>query len=144
MKTKPTRAGIYGALIEPSCGKQRPLFSLATRFWNPPTDIFESCDRAVIRMEVAGLQPDSIKLEAQGRRLHVSGRRIEPRENDLLCYHQSEIQYGAFERIFEFPFALMIQEIKATYDQGFLTIEVPCRNSKTAVSISVLSESKQL
>lgn len=146
MKIKQQRAVIYGALVEPACGQQRPLFAMTARLWNPPTDIFESEDRAVIRIEASGLVPETIKMRVEGRRLIVCGRRNEPRFDDLVCYHLSEIQYGPFERIFEFPYPPAIENMRMNYENGFLTIEVLKESNRAAatVSISIVQAEKEL
>lgn len=104
---------------------QRPQFALGKRAWNPPTDIFEAHDSAVILMEVAGATPENLSVVADGRRLTVRGTRQEPRSGEVLCFHLMEVQYGEFERVFQFPFRLSTDEIKATYEHGFLRVEVP-------------------
>lgn len=141
MNTKRKTTAIYGAIIDPAYSVQRPLFALTKQVWHPATDVYEAHDRAIIRMELAGIAQETLKITADGRKLRVAGRRSEPKSSDILCYHLSEIQYGQFERIFEFPFPIKIDEITAAYEQGFLIVEVPKKaDQKTVVSIAVISD----
>jgi len=117
------------------------LFSLSAGLWNPPTDIFECQEAAVIRMEVPGVLPADLEIMARGRRLIVRGHRSEPRAAEILCYHLTEVRYGRFVRVFEFPFALDQREIEATFEAGFLVIRVPKqRPAPSSITITLLSE----
>ena len=59
----------------------------------------------------------------------------------IVCYHLIEVRYGRFERVFEFPYALSEEEVKATYEHGFLSIEVPKKSgSETALTVEVIEE----
>ena len=119
----------------------RGLFSLTSRVWVPPTDIFETHDKIVIRIEVPGVAQDSLSVTAHGPKLIVRGRREEPKHSDIHCYHQREVQYGEFERVFRFPFPLSNEEIRASFDAGFLSIEAPKKASAPAgLTVEVLIE----
>ena len=120
---------------------QGPLFSLTRKLWNPPVDIFEAGDRTVIRMEVAGLSSDDFTVTAEGRRLIVRGRRPEQKNDAIVCYHLMEVRYGEFERVFEFPYALRDEDVKATYEHGFLSIDVPKKSeSDSTLTVEVIEE----
>lgn len=104
-----------------------------SRFWQPATDIHETPDALVIRMEVAGATTEtlSVTLSGDGEHLTISGTRGEPageRAARVQC-HQLEIYFGPFERTFELPddFKVDRDEITATLKNGFLTIYLPER-----------------
>lgn len=120
---------------------QGPLFSVTRKLWNPPVDIFEAGDRTVIRMEVAGLSPNNFTVTTDGRRLIVQGRRGEQKNDAIVCYHLMEVRYGEFERVFEFPYILREEDVKATYEHGFLSIDVPKKSeSESVLTVEVIEE----
>ena len=55
-----------------------------------------------------------------------------------------EVQYGEFERVFRFPFPLANEEIKAAFENGFLTIEAPKKAPAPAgLTVEVLIEGRE-
>ena len=44
--------------------------------WQPPTDIYETADSFVVKMEVAGIRPDEdVKIQIEGNKLLIRGNR---------------------------------------------------------------------
>jgi len=114
----------------------KPFFSLTNRFWHPPTDIYECSDAIVIKMEVGGLCPESLSITAQDRKLIVRGKRSEDRNEEIVSYHFMEIQYGEFERVFEFPFNIETEQVKASHEKGFLSIKIP-KSASVCVKVPI-------
>lgn len=104
---------------------QKPIFSLSERVWNPPADVYETCQNTVvIKMEIAGVNLENLQITAENNYLVVRGCRseesLEPKPN----YHLMEIRYGAFERAFGLPFKLEADLVRAQCTDGFLVITV--------------------
>lgn len=117
---------------------QRPLFSLSDHVWNPPTDIYETPDATVIRIEVAGLDEQHLHITTRQNVLIVQGRRALPHPPQV-NFHLMEIHHGQFQRVFQFSFALHSDDIHATYDKGFLIVEIKRRETVvTRVTVEVL------
>lgn len=114
----------YQSTFDNFFSSQQQIFSLGRCVWTPPTDIYETLESTVIRMEVAGLLIEEINITVQANMLIVRGRR-DCVDHEVASYHQMEVHYGAFERFFAFSYPLDKTLIKATYDRGFLTIEAP-------------------
>lgn len=121
---------------------QRPLFSLANHVWNPPTDIYDIGETTVIKMEVAGLDEEQLQVIAQRNVLIIRGRRQQAEDaSPKLHYHLMEIHYGEFERAFAFSFQLDQSTVKATYDRGFLVVEVGHSQPQvTRISVQIIGE----
>ncbi|MBI3736304.1 Hsp20/alpha crystallin family protein [Candidatus Sumerlaeota bacterium] len=126
----------FSAAIDHFISTQRPVFSLSNRLWNPPTDIYEAEDRAVIRMEIAGVAKENLHITAHDRKLFVRGRRCAVPGEEMVSCHLMEVRYGEFERIFEFPFRVRMDDVKASYEQGFLVIEIP-KHIPTRVKVAI-------
>jgi len=120
----------------------RPLFSLSSRIWNPPTDIYESGEATTIRMEVAGLDESHLRIVSQQNLLIVRGRRAHAHADPArVNYHLMEIHYGEFERVFAFSFDIDEGTIKASYERGFLIVEVGKRAPHvTHVKVEIIQD----
>lgn len=117
LKSRPCSENVPGA--------QGYMFNVSQRVWNPPTDVFESDTTVVIRMEVAGMEQDDLDITLDENLLMIRGRRRRDCEEKGLIYQLVEIPYGRFERVFELPPKLALEDIKADYRDGFLTVQIP-------------------
>ncbi len=116
---------------------QRPSFSYR-RPWNPPTDIYETEEAIIIRMEIAGVHEKDIKVSVDGNTLTVQGHRYEEAPTPRRNYHLMEIHYGVFHRVFHLSTSLDRDRIRADYRNGFLLINIPRRmNASCDITISM-------
>jgi HSP20 family protein len=90
--------------------------------WKPPLDIYELQDEIIIKLELAGVKRKEINIIQEGNRIRISGRRKMEDREQIHTYHQMEINYGEFERIIIVSETVRIEEVKASYKDGFLTI----------------------
>lgn len=88
--------------------------------WQPPTDVYETDDSAVVIVEIAGLRAGDYQVSLVGRTLEVSGERSDPAAK--LAYQQMEIRYGKFRTQVQLPRALELSEQTAVYEDGLLKI----------------------
>ena len=93
----------------------------------PRADIQEIGDGLRILLDLAGVTREAIDITVEGRLLRVAGTRNEAESAGCLRYHQMEIPYGSFERVFHLPETADSEAISAVYRDGFLTIQVPLR-----------------
>lgn len=94
-----------------------------TPSWRPPTDIFETKNDIVVRVEIAGMKEDDFLIEIQGQLLTIKGKR--PDIAQRRAFHQMEIRFGEFNIDFEFPVNVESEKIEAIYQNGFLNVSVP-------------------
>jgi len=105
--------------------------------WQPPTDVYETDDSAVVTVEIAGLRPGDYQVSLTGRVLEVSGERRDPAAK--LAYQQMEIRYGKFRTQVQLPWALEPAEHSAVYTDGLLKITLRKAQARR-VSVRVSSE----
>ncbi len=109
--------------------------------WQPMTDIYETEDSMVIKMELAGIHKDDINIGIDGGRLIVRGHRKDESKTHgsqkKRNYLQMEINYGDFERIISLPEGLDTQSIRAEFPMGFLRITIGKRPPKPVIIVSV-------
>ncbi len=90
--------------------------------FSPAVDVFYEGDppRAVVQAELAGIDPDELTLEIEGRELVLAGHR-RPADAEERVYQQLEIDFGPFRRVIQ----LGADVARATYRDGMLRIELP-------------------
>jgi HSP20 family protein len=91
--------------------------------WRPPTDVFETEETIVVRVEIAGMEEDDFKIELDGRYLSIQGTR--PDLPERRAYHQMEIRFGEFNIDVELPAPVVPAEVAAVYNNGFLRVTLP-------------------
>jgi HSP20 family protein len=98
---------------------RRPGFTPAVDVYyegNPP--------RAVVRVELAGIDPDAVTLEVRGRELVISGQRA-AESADERVYQQLEIEHGPFRRAVALGAEVEADRADARYEDGMLIVELP-------------------
>jgi HSP20 family protein len=95
--------------------------------FTPAVDVYYTGDppRAVVRAELAGVPAAEIDLEIRGRELVLSGNRRPPAGGEERLYQQIEVQHGPFRRVVALGADVDGDAAKATYEDGFLTVELP-------------------
>ena len=99
------------------CGEQRP-------------------ERAVIKVELPGIELEAVNLEVQGRALVISGERP-VRDTEGRTYQQVELPSGPFRRIVELSVDVDAEDAQATYEDGILRVELPVRTEQEARQVPI-------
>ena len=115
---------LFGEVFDPH--RRRAAFS-------PAVDVFYVGDppRAVVHAELAGVDPDEVKVEVRGRELVLVGRRLPPQAKGRL-YQQIEIEHGAFRRVVPLGADVDSDAATASYRDGILEITLPLRTDRPA------------
>jgi HSP20 family protein len=94
--------------------------------FSPAVDVFYEGDppRAVVQAELAGIDPDELTLEIEGRELVLAGHR-RPADAEKRVYQQLEIDFGPFRRVIQLGADVVADDARATYRDGMLRIELP-------------------
>lgn len=104
---------------------QKPSFSYKP--WSPPTDVFETMEEIIIKIELAGMKKEDISVTVEKNVLMIQGQRRDSKEMEKKDFHLMEIHYGMFERRFRLPPGLHRDQVSANYENGFLIIRMPKR-----------------
>jgi len=91
--------------------------------WRPPTDVYETEEAVIVRVEIAGMHETDFSIVLDGRYLSIRGVRQDVPERR--AYHQMEIRYGEFSVDVEMPAAVDVENVQAIYQNGFLKIMLP-------------------
>jgi HSP20 family protein len=95
--------------------------------WSPPTDVYETEENCVIKLEIAGMRDEDFEVAFENNVLIIRGNR--PDLNERRAYYQMEIRFGKFEIAVEIPLMVNIEKATAGYQDGFLVIVLPKINS---------------
>lgn len=99
--------------------------SPSARAWAPRVDVFERDENLVVRVDVAGIDPEDIDITVEGRTLTVSGMRASDETIEENGFHRREILSGEFRRTLVLPGGIDSESISANADHGMLEIVVP-------------------
>jgi HSP20 family protein len=98
-------------------------WQVRSSIWSPPTDVYETEESYVVRVEVAGMRDEDFEVTIENNSLLVSG--IRPDTSERRAFHQMEIRFGKFATAVGLPNPVDVDGSLAEYSDGFLTITLP-------------------
>jgi len=116
------------------------VIETAPTAWTPAIRLVENGDRYVLTIQLAGINPDVIDIQATRERLVISGKRQQPEvlEGDRVLH--DDIRYGSFRRVVNLPEAIQNDAVEANFEHGFLTLTLPkieeVRNKVVKISLN--------
>jgi HSP20 family protein len=97
----------------------------ASSHWVPNTDVYVTEEMLVIKVELAGMKKEDLELTVEGNQLTITGHRPDGCRAPKCKFLVMEINYGSFQSVIELPPGYDLAQAKATYQNGFLRIDVP-------------------
>jgi HSP20 family protein len=115
---------------------------LRGRGFSPHVDVYYTDDppRAVVKVDLAGVDPADVALEIRGRQLVIAGER-RPTEAGGRLYQQIEIENGPFRRVVELGADVVPDKASASYVDGVLQVEIPLAEPEQSVRRVPISDS---
>ncbi|CAD6210568.1 unnamed protein product [Miscanthus lutarioriparius] len=93
----------------------------------------ETPEAHVFKADVPGLRKEEVKVEVEdGNVLQISGERSKEHEEKNDRWHRVERSSGKFLRRFRLPENAKTEQIKASMENGVLTVTVPKEEAKKA------------
>jgi HSP20 family protein len=91
----------------------------------------ETPEAHVFKADVPGLKKEEVKVEVEdGNVLQISGERNKEQEEKSDTWHRVERSSGKFLRRFRLPENAKAEQIKASMENGVLTVTVPKEEAK--------------
>lgn len=128
------------ALVPFLSGELRPLFGLRREIdrlfddmagssssrWTPAVDVRETEKTLAIDVELPGIKPENVEVNVENGVLSITGeKRSERTSEEKDRYHMVERSYGSFFRSFQLPAGVDESQIKASFHDGVLTVDIP-------------------
>ncbi len=96
-----------------------PLNSMIV--WRPPTDVYETPDKIIVVVELAGVSEEDMSVTLFSDLLVVEGTR-EPALAEMNACHQLGIKYGEFRAEISLHAPVDHEQVTAEYKNGLLII----------------------
>lgn len=104
--------------------------------WRPPLDVYETEGAIVVRVELAGVASEDVRVVVDGEYLQITGRRALGRPGGSARHLLIEIAQGPFERVLRTRAEYDPDRVSARLEDGILTVELP-KQEKGARVIAV-------
>jgi len=105
--------------------------------WYPPTDIIETKDNYILKLEVPGMKKEDVNIELKANVLTIKGERKEEKEIKEENYHRIESFSGAFSRSFTMPDNIDSQNVFASMKDGVLELKIAKAEDKKSKCIAI-------
>ena len=110
--------------------------------WVPNTDVYETDNGLVVKVELAGMRSENLEITVEGNRMRIMGNRPDGCRAAKCSFRVMEINYGPFESLLELPEAYDLSQAKAAYLNGFLRIDVPLMQRHTKNTKVLVAEGR--
>lgn len=104
-------------------------WTMRSSVWSPPTDVYETEEAYIVRVEVAGMRESEFEITLEDGFLQIGG--IRPDVQERRAYQQMEIRFGRFDTAIGLPEPVDADASRAEYADGFLTVTLP--KAKTTI-----------
>jgi HSP20 family molecular chaperone IbpA len=110
-------------------GLQFAGFRTPASSWQPAVNVYAHPDGLEVCVDLAGVRPEDVAVQAEPRRLRIQGHREPPDCGKPVAgcgrILIMEIPDGSFERIIEFSVEIDPHQVKARQSHGWLWISLP-------------------
>ncbi|KAJ8427539.1 hypothetical protein Cgig2_019958 [Carnegiea gigantea] len=95
-------------------------------FANARIDWRETPEAHIFKADLPGVKKEEVKVEVEGNNvLRISGQREREKEEKTDAWHRVERSSGQFLRRFRLPENAKVDQVKASLENGVLTVTVP-------------------
>jgi HSP20 family protein len=103
----------------------------------PAINVWAAADSAKITAEIPGVDKDDLEINVTGDTLTLSGVRKQDELPEGARYHRQERRYGEFSRSIQLPYTVDVNQVKAAFKNGVLTVELPRIEAEKPKKITV-------
>ncbi|TMC12911.1 MAG: Hsp20/alpha crystallin family protein [Chloroflexi bacterium] len=95
------------------------------RSWYLPIDVVDKGEAYEVRAAVPGFSPEEVELTYSDGMLNISAQHKQESSSKRGSYLRRELTYGSFARSVQLPGDVKEDQIKASFENGILVIEIP-------------------
>lgn len=108
----------------------------------PAAELTETDEALLLKLEVPGMQPADLDIEATAKSVAISGERKSEVKSEDEGKTRSEFRYGSFQRVIPLPARIQNTEVKAEYKDGILHLTLPKAESEKnkVVKVNLLEQ----
>ena len=88
-------------------------------------DMYETDAEVVVEAAVPGVKPEEIDVQVTGNVLTIKGEREQEKKEKRPSYVYQERSYGSFHRSVTLPTDVDVENAKARFERGVLTLTLP-------------------
>jgi HSP20 family protein len=92
--------------------------------WTPAVDIFETETSVVVRLEMAGVRGEDLRVNVDKDVLRIRGLRKTPEVEGVRRLHQMEIAFGPFETSVRLGIPFDREGVSAHLEDGLLEVRL--------------------
>ncbi|XP_052145075.1 16.9 kDa class I heat shock protein 3 [Oryza glaberrima] len=119
--------GVLRSLVPATSDRDTAAFANARVDWK------ETPESHVFKADLPGVKKEEVKVEVEeGNVLVISGQRSKEKEDKNDKWHRVERSSGQFMRRFRLPENAKVDQVKASMENGVLTVTVPKAEVKKA------------
>ena len=107
--------------------------------WVPRLETYRKDNNYVVRIDLPGVDPKDVSVQAEGNVLTISGER----KSEQTGAEYRETFYGKFERALTLPQGVETDKIAAHYHNGVLEVTVPLPAQLAGRNIPIQIEQKE-
>jgi HSP20 family protein len=105
--------------------------------WSPSLDLTENDDEFIVTLELAGAKKDDVHVEIEDGVLTVRGEKKSEREEKNEKRRYTERSFGVFSRSFTLPSNADGDDVKASFENGVLKVEIGKREKAKTKAVKV-------
>ncbi|EOA35868.1 hypothetical protein CARUB_v10021109mg [Capsella rubella] len=103
-----------------------PSSSSSSAIANARVDWKETAEAHVFKADLPGMKKEEVKVEIEDDSvLKISGERRVEKEEKQDTWHRMERSSGGFSRMFRLPENVKMDQVKASMENGVLTVTLP-------------------
>jgi HSP20 family protein len=122
---------LFDRLI-PTDGGERTGFTFI-----PAAELKDTENEILLRLEVPGLEPKDISVEATPDSVTITGERKFETQVEENGVTRSEFRYGKFQRVIQLPSLVENDKVQAEYKNGILHLSLPKVESEKQRTVKV-------
>jgi HSP20 family protein len=93
--------------------------------WSPALDLYQSNDNVIAVVELPGMRKEDIEISLHDGTLTISGDRTRQSSSNGEKAERTERYIGRFRRSIALPTRVDANKVRATYNDGILTVTLP-------------------